>query len=281
MAAPIAQSRPQQAPQRAAWLVASGVALGFCWWWLWAQRTYWNPLFFTGLWTAATVFVRALSGQQPLPLRRHLVLMAISAPLWWWFEFVNEFVRNWQYHGTERYSPLEYQVFATLAFSTVVPALHAAWNAAGRWAGALPLPPQREPARLTRASAWWVVAAGAVMQASVFLWPTLTFPLVWVAPFLVSDGLVSLRGGDSLLALMRAGRWRLPLAIAAGGLACGLGWELWNYYALPKWTYDIGALNFWHLFEMPVLGYSGYVPFAWNVYQVVALVEGWRQPPGR
>ena len=255
------------------WLAAAAAGTGLCWWWLWTQRGYWNPLVFAALWTCATVVLRTLSAQPPFPLRRQLMLMAVSAPLWWWFEFVNEFVQNWRYHGTERYSWVEYQVFATIAFSTVVPALDAAWTAASRW---LPANRERTPgsASLTRASALWVIAAGCAAQAAVFLWPKSTYAFVWIAPFLLLDGVVSLRGGASLLQLMRQGAWRVPWAVALGGLACGFCWELWNYHAMPKWTYDVPLVSFWHLFEMPLLGYGGYIPFAWSVYQAVALTVG-------
>jgi len=36
----------------------------------------------------------------------------------------------------------------------------------------------------------------------------------------------------------------------------------------PKWIYHIPYLEVLHVFEMPVLGYTGYVPFAWSVYQL-------------
>jgi len=43
-------------------------------------------------------------------------------------------------------------------------------------------------------------------------------------------------------------------------LFTGLFWELWNYYSLPKWYYTIPYVDFWRVFEMPILGYAGY-PF--------------------
>jgi len=253
----------------ASWLTLSLVGVVACWWWLWNVRSYWNPLAFTLLWTCAAVAGRVAAGGAALPVRRHLLLMAVSVPLWWWFELVNAFVQNWHYHGAEHYTALEYQLFATLAFSTVVPALDAAWSAALRWwpGGRVASP----TGPLSRRSAWWGLAAGMVAQAAVFLWPTSTYAFVWVAPFLVFDGLVSLRGGPSLLQAMRQGAWQTPLAVASGGLACGVLWELWNYHAMPKWTYDVPLMNFWHVFEMPLLGYGGYVPFVWSVYQMVAL----------
>ena len=66
-------------------------------------------------------------------------------------------------------------------------------------------------------------------------------------------------------------------------LICGFFWEMWNSLALPKWIYTIPFLNSSpallpaHLFEMPLLGYTGYLPFAlelFAMYQFVLLITG-------
>jgi len=36
---------------------------------------------------------------------------------------------------------------------------------------------------------------------------------------------------------------------------------MWNFYSLPKWKYDVPFVNRFHIFEMPLLGYAGYLPF--------------------
>ena len=52
-----------------------------------------------------------------------LVLFPFSALFWWYFEYLNRFVQNWYSVGHETYTPLAYTVHATLAFSTVLPAV--------------------------------------------------------------------------------------------------------------------------------------------------------------
>ena len=59
-----------------------------------------------------------------------------------------------------------------------------------------------------------------------------------------------------------------PGQVCAGG-ACGLLWEFWNYWAATKWTYTVPYLGGVKLFEMPVLGFLGFPPFAvecWAMY---------------
>ena len=46
---------------------------------------------------------------------------------------------------------------------------------------------------------------------------------------------------------------------------------MWNFYSLPKWTYTIPYVGFWHVFEMPLLGYLGYLPFGIVVFAYAGL----------
>jgi hypothetical protein len=36
---------------------------------------------------------------------------------------------------------------------------------------------------------------------------------------------------------------------------------MWNVNSAAKWVYSIPFVDRFHLFEMPLLGYAGYVPF--------------------
>jgi len=56
-------------------------------------------------------------------------------------------------------------------------------------------------------------------------------------------------------------------------LFTGFWWEMWNYYSLPKWAYTIPYVDFWRIFEMPVLGYLGYPFFGLIVFTYTALIS--------
>jgi hypothetical protein len=115
------------------------------------------------------------------------------------------------------------------------------------------------------------VLAGLSIVAMVFAVPALFFPLVWVGPFLTFDGLVAYQGGRSLLRDISRGEWRLPVAVGLAGLTCGVMWEFWNFWSTPKWVYHIPYFDYLHVFEMPLLGYFGYIPFAWSVFQLLRI----------
>ena len=50
-------------------------------------------------------------------------LFFASVSAWWLFEGLNEWTRNWTYVGAEHFSDLEYGLLASVAFSTVIPAV--------------------------------------------------------------------------------------------------------------------------------------------------------------
>jgi hypothetical protein len=60
-------------------------------------------------------------------------------------------------------------------------------------------------------------------------------------------------------------------------LLCGFFWELWNLYAYPKWIYDIPYLEVLHVFEMPLAGYGGYIPFGWELFALYSFFHGFQK----
>ena len=54
----------------------------------------------------------------------------------------------------------------------------------------------------------------------------------------------------------------------------GFFWEMWNYFSYPKWIYHVAWGGWFHIFEMPLLGYGGYLPFALELYAIYHLVVG-------
>ena len=55
--------------------------------------------------------------------KKFIGLFFISIPVWWLFEGLNLRTQNWFYLGREHFSDLEYFIFASICFSTVIPAV--------------------------------------------------------------------------------------------------------------------------------------------------------------
>jgi hypothetical protein len=235
---------------------------------------------FTPLWLAYIVAVNALcrrrTGRSLLTHRPgfFLALFPASAVFWWFFEYLNRFVQNWYYVG-EHFGPWEYFWYATLPFATVLPAVLStgelirsfAWfrRAFGR---VRPLSGFDRPL-----TAWGVLAAAAAGLAGIGVWPNVFQSLVWVAPLLIIVSLKDLRREAHPLQDLAGTDWTGPASAALAALVCGFFWEMWNFYSLAKWKYSIPFVHRFELFEMPVLGYAGYLPFGLECAVVAGLLE--------
>lgn len=236
------------------------------WFLLWALTTFWNPIFFWGTWTGMALVTYDIGYAGHPGYKRHFMLSLTSIPLWWWFEVVNRRIMNWEYVSAFDYDPLQYFLFASLSFSTVGPALDAAHRLISRTSKILSV--NRRPFQLLHVV---TIVVGLTMAGITFAIPSIFFPLTWIGPFLLCDGLVGYFGGRSLVEEISQFKFRLSIELAIAGLLCGFLWEFWNYWASPKWIYHVPPFDFLHLFEMPLLGYGGYLPFSWSVYQLLRI----------
>ena len=118
----------------------------------------------------------------------------------------------------------------------------------------------------TRSFAIGLFLAGLAMLALTLLWPKYFYPLIWGAVFLILEPLNIALGRQHLFTWLKDGDWRPVISLSVGALICGFFWEMWNYFSYPKWIYHTPGANFLHIFQMPLLGYGGYVPFAWELF---------------
>jgi len=180
---------------------------------------------------------------------------------WWFFEYLNRFVQNWQYIGVH-FSSLEYFFYASISFSTVLPAVLGTreWIQSFSWVekynNLIPLGIfQSKPVAI---SLFIVSSAGLV---AISIWPDYLFPLLWISPLLVIVSLQILSGENHVFSDIARGDWRLFISSALAALFCGCFWEMWNYFSLAKWIYSVPFVHRYEIFEMPVLGFAGYLPF--------------------
>lgn len=199
------------------------------------------------------------------------VLFLISAPAWWLFELLNIRLANWVYILPHDYSWLGYHAQATLAFSTVIPAVFCtaelvrATVIRGHVRG-----PRLD---LSRSGLVVIALAGAVALLLTQLLPTIFFPLVWLSLFFIFDPVARLIRRPSLAGQVAEGRWDTVLVLWTSTLWCGLLWEMWNSRAMPKWTYELPAAEWIRIFEMPILGFGGYLPFGLELYALYQVVS--------
>jgi hypothetical protein len=276
-ASPLARALKRPFPW---WGVVALVLLLACWLLAWTRFAWFEPLqryTFFPLWLSFIVAMNALTFSRTGTClmirapRAWLGLFAASAVFWWMFEWLNRFVHNWHYLGVEDTGPVDYAVHATLCFSTVLPAVAAVrewigthrewetWFAVGPAFSWLARP-------ITGAA---LIAGGVIGLVATGVWPLQFYPALWSAPLalLLGESILSRRAGA--WQEMARGNWRNAAAWAIAGLLCGLCWELWNVHSVAKWIYTVPYVDRGHIFEMPVLGYLGYLPFGIECLLVV------------
>jgi hypothetical protein len=225
---------------------------------------------FTPLWLGYIVVINALSvrrGGGPMLTERpglFVLLFPVSAVFWWSFEYLNRFVENWYYVGVQAHGSWEYVLFDTLPFSTVLPAV----LGTAQWLATFPGVDRgleafwRVPGVTTRGFAVVSLASGALGLMAMVAWPRYTYPLVWMAPAFALFGIQGLAGETPpLVREVARGDWRRVWRSALAGLICGLCWEMWNAGSFAHWVYSVPQVQGWRVFEMPLLGYAGYLPF--------------------
>jgi hypothetical protein len=315
---------PRKSTSTLPWWGWAGAALGAASWILAWSRFPWMGGFqahtFTPLWIAFILLVNAFTvrrtGHCPMlsRTRRFLLLFPVSAGFWWSFEYLNRFVGNWRYVGVAGFGAREYFLFATLPFSTVLPAVlsirelllsYPRLDGAFReWRPLSPAPPHlelgadgvppmdvakgaiRAPRRRGTPTAGRTggtrpgtigLAALLLSCAGLFvvgIVPDIVFPLVWVAPLTLLISLAALREEPHSLSGIGSGDWRSPVSSAMAALLCGFFWELWNFGSYPKWVYGIPYVNVLHVFEMPLPGYAGYLPFGVLCAEIADFIVG-------
>lgn len=247
------------------------ILVAVCWplnWTLLGART--SYLFFP-LWLGYVLIVDALvqmrTGSSIWTRSRtdFVLLFVISAPVWWLFELINLRTGNWEYVGCELFSAMQFNLLSTISFSTVIPAVFETTELvhSSPWMKRLASGP-RVPATRRVFVALFVIGLG--MLISMLVWPEVFYPFTWISLVLIFEPINHWSGRPYFLKDLREGDWRTVISLSLGALVCGLFWEMWNYFSFPKWIYHIPGLAFLHIFEMPLLGYGGYIPFALELY---------------
>ena len=202
------------------------------------------------------------------------MLFVLSAVFWWYFEYLNRFVQNWFYFGVNHFSAPRYFWFATLPFATVLPAVlgTAEWlETFPRLSGSLQQwHPIALPQRKRFAVAW--LGAGLLSLFAIGLVPSLLYPMLWLSPLILIVALQTLLGSTTLFTPLREGNWQRLIHMALAALICGFFWEMWNCRSTAGWIYAVPFVGRFKLFEMPILGFAGYLPFGWECAVIADLV---------
>lgn len=203
-----------------------------------------------------------------------LFLIVLSVPFWLIFEAYNLFDVSWYYVNFSLAMHL-------LDFTTILPALMETFSLLnvlelGKWMDSR----KADLRHARRAANNWIfvnairllVFAGLLISVLPFMIPSIGFPFMWVGLFLLLDPFNYLYGRSSVIQKVGLGQKSIIARLFLSGLIMGFFWEFWNYQAYPRWIYAFSLfMPSLKLFEMPVFGYLGYLPFAMEAFVFYAL----------
>ena len=232
-------------------------------------------------WAGFIVFVNALcvkrAGWSPLTncTRSYLLLFPASSFFWWFFEYLNRYVWNWFYIGIPGISPLEYVILSTICFASVLPGVVAVAAFLGTFR-VFDESVYSGMAKVNIRSGWSVAAlAGLTLigLTGIVLFPSFAYPLLWISPLMGFVLVQVLFRERCVLDALADGNWGIVFRFAVAALICGIVWETWNAYSLAKWIYNVPWAERFRVWEMPLMGFAGYLPFGTECAAVAAWIS--------
>lgn len=215
--------------------------------------------------------------------REFVVLCVASVYFWLVFELINVRLNNWEYHIQTRQSVLMEWLTGAACFATVLPGLFF-------FAHLFRIYTRFGHARIRGFEVTGNLLAGLFAVGCAFfvfplIWPDYFFPLVWGSFIFLLVPVNALFAKRSLLRDMSRGDISTFYCLLLGGAVCGLLWEFWNFWAPDKWIYTIPYVNKFKVFEMPILGFLGFPPFAvecyvgYNTLSIFRAGKSWEHGP--
>ncbi len=262
-------------------LAVWGIPLAF----LWAKVDYpkwllnwaYLPLFwgFT-LMLDGWVYIRSNSVSLLSRYPREIVGIGVAATSGWMlFEYLNFFVdENWYYPKGDIVPDDEFTVYATLGSSGLMPAafefymLLNTFRFRHRFDHGIKI-------TLHKGIRIVILVGALVGMFAIGFFPDGMFTVLWLSPLLILSVVLESIGIWTPFTPIKTGNWSPLLKYALTYLIYGFLLEWWNYFNSthpddPKklitftpahWVYSLPYVNRFHVFEMPVLGYMGYLPF--------------------
>lgn len=193
----------------------------------------------------------------------------ISVFIWLIFELFNLRLHNWSYFDLPPERMLRWLGYF-LAFSSVLPAikeLAVIFNSCLKGRG-----PALFRIRNSAALSSIMMGGGGAALLLSLIWPQIFFPLVWLGFIFLIDPINLRLGNQSLIKDIGRKDWGKFWSWIMAGAAAGVLWEFLNFWAGSHWEYSLPFLGFAKIFQMPICGYAGFLPFALEVFALDQLL---------
>jgi len=203
--------------------------------------------------------------------KEFFLMLPLSVIFWLIFEAHNLLFQNWEYIGLPDNKAVFY-VGSVIAFSTILPAMFET-NELLKSHGLFQI--HKKPVTFTKFRLRGEIFLGVLMILIPVFYPSqFTGPLVWLGYLFVFAPLNALLGIRGILREREEGDLQGFFTVCLSGLICGLVWEFFNFWAGAKWIYHVPFLEHIKIFEMPLLGFLGFIPFAICFFEMYRFVRG-------
>jgi hypothetical protein len=224
--------------------------------------TFFTPIQWWGYILLADAIVYGRKGRSLISDRpmEFLIMIVLSNLCWLLFEGYNFLLKNWYYVGLS--SELWKRI---LGYSTSFASIFIGIFITADLLESFGVFRDKNPKPKKLSSVFLIGSFAGGLACALFplLFPSpYVFGLVWIGYFFLLEPVNYWMGNSSIYRDIEEGKWQRFWLLFASGAICGLLWEFWNYWAHAKWIYTVPFTRNVKYFEMPLLGFLGFPPFA-------------------
>lgn len=232
-------------------------------------KSWFTPIMWTGYILFIDSFIYRVTGNSLISSRfkQFLFMLPYSVGCWLIFEAYNLHLQNWQYFGQPE-NLLERYFGYFWAFATIFPGVlltSELIDISGIFNKF-----RVRTFTFSKTTLYIIMTIGVLFLVVPILAPqeiaVYLFGPVWIGFVFFLDPINYFSGGKSLFRDLENGRLNKLFSLFLAGVICGILWEFWNYWATAKWIYTLPFLNEPKIFEMPLFGFLGFLPFAIEIY---------------
>ncbi len=191
---------------------------------------------------------------------------------WAFFDYLNFFLGgNWYYPEADTISLTAFVIYAFMGSMTLAPMVFIAYHLLQSFPKLRTLYTDGPKINFSLRAKYISLLIFCGGMFVVPFYPNELYPFLWVCPTFIMASVLGICGIWTPLTPIRNGNWGPLALIALAGFVQGFLWEGMNYFSayhhpfatnIPGyWIYSIPYVSLGHIFEMPALGFFGYMPY--------------------
>ena len=219
---------------------------------------------------------------------RTLIAIGVSSISGWLvFEYLNFFVSdNWYYPEANLMGTSKFYVYALIGSTGLMPMAFEMYTLLNTFKGLKKRYSYGPQIVLSRKLQYVILVLTILITFAISFYPDELFFIIWLGPLIIFALLLDILGmWTPFKPIVEKGDWTPLALISLAQFIMGFLCEASNYFSAyhnplqtsnpDYWVYSIAYVNVLHVFEMPLLGLFGYIPFGiyiWVWWLVVAFV---------